>query len=78
VKIEEIKSICEKAIEDSDEFFPAKVSLSMPSRKVFRQRRRFVGSFGPLGMVIQELDEREIVLFDAKELLDFINSLGEE
>lgn len=79
MKLDELKSHCEKALyhqKDIGLSGNAMISLQLPENRKCPQKRRIFGRSGPYGHVVAfGFDGYDTILFDAKEVLDFIISV---
>lgn len=77
--LEELKRKCEGAINYRglvDLPAPAKIVLRLPENKKCPKRRRIFRQRGPMGDVVAwRFDGYDTVIFDAKEVLDYINGV---
>jgi hypothetical protein len=77
--LEELKDKCEVAIAFKgviDLPGPATISLKLPEAKQAPRQRRIFGKTGPMGNVVAwGFDGFDTVVFNAKEVLDFIKKV---
>lgn len=72
--LDQVIAMCEKALEPSSMAGTPMIIVDMPANKNCPRRRRMFGRYGPMGQVVAwGFDGRDTVLFNARDVLEFIN-----
>lgn len=74
MNIDQLREACTRTIESSEKTgFAPDIALQLPTRQGAGDNRRLFKNRGPVGKVVEfDRNGKDIVLFNAKEILEFL------